>query len=112
LKYWLLEPYIGFGADAHSFDGATRYQNVESAAEYAERECPRLSSEAADPAEKFFVGLRLSSGVQPCSEDSRKWAAPISRFIGEGLLETHAGRLRLTDRGVLLSNEVFAEFIA
>src|SRR5262249_12298784 len=21
LKYWLLEPYVGFGSDAHSFDG-------------------------------------------------------------------------------------------
>ncbi len=27
LKYWKLEPYAGFGADAHSFDGRTRTQN-------------------------------------------------------------------------------------
>ena len=31
LKYWLLEPYIGFGADAHSFDGRRRWSNVEIA---------------------------------------------------------------------------------
>src|ERR1035438_3623375 len=30
LKYWKLEPYAGFGADAHSFDGRTRHQNPES----------------------------------------------------------------------------------
>ena len=37
LKYWRREPYMGFGADAHSFDGAVRWQNVETAREYVER---------------------------------------------------------------------------
>jgi oxygen-independent coproporphyrinogen-3 oxidase len=40
LKYWRLEPYVGFGADAHSFDGVRRWQNAETAAEYVERESP------------------------------------------------------------------------
>jgi len=35
----------------------------------------------------------------------------IRRFLDEGLLETEDGMLRLTGRGVLLSNEVFQEFI-
>ena len=30
LKYWRREPYFGFGADAHSFDGVMRWQNPES----------------------------------------------------------------------------------
>src|SRR5947209_96023 len=65
LKYWRLEPYAGFGADAHSFDGDTRFQNAESAAEYAARaqrgESPRLAPVPAHAGqEKFFVGLRLS----------------------------------------------------
>jgi len=34
LKYWKLEPYAGFGADAHSFDGRVRRQNPESIDEY------------------------------------------------------------------------------
>src|SRR5258706_330866 len=33
LKYWLREPYLGFGADAHSFDGEGGWWNVEVAAE-------------------------------------------------------------------------------
>ena len=37
LKYWQLEPYAGFGADAHSFDGAVRGQNIESPSDYVER---------------------------------------------------------------------------
>ena len=39
-------------------------------------------------------------------------ATPIERFIDAGLLEADADLLRLTPRGVLLSNEVFQEFLA
>jgi oxygen-independent coproporphyrinogen-3 oxidase len=112
LKYWRLEPYVGFGADAHSFDGAQRWQNVEAVAEYVERVSPVIESVPAHPEEeKFFVGLRLTEGVRPSAEEWRQFEAPISRFLGEGLLEQRGNTLRLTDRGVLLSNEVFQEFL-
>jgi oxygen-independent coproporphyrinogen-3 oxidase len=106
LKYWRREPYLGFGADAHSFDGAMRWQNPESAAEYAAG-FPAPERVPADPkAEKFFLGLRLREGVQ-----SGEFPEVIDRFEREGLLERSEGRVRLTPRGVLLSNEVFAEFV-
>jgi oxygen-independent coproporphyrinogen-3 oxidase len=116
MKYWRLEPYAGFGADAHSFDGAMRSQNVEQAAEYVARmergEPPRSESTPADCSEeRFFVGLRLTGGIQPMAEEWLKFERPIRHFIDEGLLERSGSRLRLTDRGVLFSNEVFAEFI-
>jgi oxygen-independent coproporphyrinogen-3 oxidase len=117
LKYWRLEPYAGFGADAHSFDGAMRRQNIESPSEYVSRiqsggsaclgETPANSAE-----ERFFVGLRLTRGIQLQPDDWRKFERPIQRFIADGLLARDHERLRLTDRGVLFSNEVFAEFIA
>ena len=28
LKYWQYEPYIGFGASSHSFDGTYRFSNI------------------------------------------------------------------------------------
>ena len=112
LKYWRLEPYIGFGADAHSFDGTERFQNVESAAEYVAAKSPRLCSEPANSVEeRFFVGLRLTNGIQPEPSEWMRYQAPIQRFLNEGLLEKAGEKLRLTNRGVLLSNEVFAEFI-
>jgi oxygen-independent coproporphyrinogen-3 oxidase len=116
LKYWRLEPYVGFGADAHSFDGSIRAQNIESPADYVERiengQSARIESSAANAAEeRFFVGLRLTRGIQPEPEEWSRFAQPIGRFIEEGLLERDGARLRLTDRGVLFSNEVFAEFI-
>ncbi len=116
LKYWQLEPYAGFGADAHSFDGLVRGQNVESPSEYVQRiESGKSARSDATPAnaaeERFFVGLRLTRGIQPRAEEWVKYEQPIRRFIDEGLLAREGSSLRLTDRGVLFSNDVFAEFI-
>jgi putative oxygen-independent coproporphyrinogen III oxidase len=116
LKYWRLEPYVGFGADAHSFDGAMRWQNVEAAREYVDRiqagEGPRASSIQANIGEeRFFVGLRLAAGIRPEREEWRRYEQPIRRFVQDGLLETDGDVLRLTRQGVLLSNTVFSEFI-
>ncbi len=113
LKYWKLEPYIGFGADAHSFDGRTRSQNPESIEDYlsgagqpgAQIDVPHTSDE------RFFIGLRLTAGIRPDPEEWLRFDAPIHRFLDAGLLETDGGILRLTNRGVLLSNEVFQEFL-
>ena len=110
LKYWKLEPYIGFGADAHSFDGVRRWQNAESATDYCDP-AAFCESVSAAPNEKFFVGLRLMSGIRPTADEWTRFASPIHRFIDAGLLETAGDTLRLTPRGVLLSNEVFQEFV-
>jgi oxygen-independent coproporphyrinogen-3 oxidase len=110
LKYWRLEPYRGFGADAHSFDGVMRRQNPETAAEYVQS--PRAVSAPAHPeSERFFVGLRLSEGIRPDPAEWQHFAEPIRRFRDAGLLEAEGEVLRLTNRGILLSNEVFQEFL-
>ncbi len=110
LKYWKLEPYAGFGADAHSFDGHRRSQNPESLADYLAHAAVEFTD--ANPAEeRFFVGLRLSEGIEVSETARRQFEAPIRRFLDEGLLEESGGALRLTGRGVLLSNEVFQEFL-
>jgi oxygen-independent coproporphyrinogen III oxidase len=116
LKYWRLEPYAGFGADAHSFDGAVRSQNIESPGEYVASMQSGASAcigeTLANPAEeRFFVGLRLTQGVLLQPDEWLKFERPIQHFIADGLLARDRERLRLTDRGVLFSNEVFAEFI-
>ena len=106
LKYWRREPYLGFGADAHSFDGTMRWQNPESAADYVEAP-GAIERVAAEPlSESFFLGLRLREGIE-----SGGFANVVERFVQDGLLERAGERVRLTPRGVLFSNEVFAEFI-
>jgi oxygen-independent coproporphyrinogen-3 oxidase len=112
LKYWRREPYLGFGADAHSFDGGLRWHGVESPAEYAAQGGLRLEETAANgDEERFFVGLRLMEGVEINPPDLARHGAAIARLAEAGLVELSAGRLRLTSRGVLLSNEVFEEFL-
>ncbi len=112
LKYWLREPYLGFGADAHSFHGESRWQNAETAAEYVERHAHGLpfavESFAAQAGEKFFLGLRLAQGMEG---DWSGHEDALERFESGGLVEREGNRVRLTPRGVLLSNEVFAEFL-
>jgi oxygen-independent coproporphyrinogen-3 oxidase len=113
MKYWRREPYLGFGADAHSFDGEWRWANPEPVAEYVAEygANPRaMERTPADPiAERFFLGLRLTEGVV-C--DWQPFEESIKRRIAEELLEFVGSRLRLTNRGVMLSNEVFADFIS
>ena len=101
LKYWRREPYVGFGADAHSFDGASRWQNVESAQDYVARsergESVRCEETSPDPGEeKFFVGLRLAEGVRADERDWQRFGPAFERFLAAGLLERADGNLRLT----------------
>lgn len=116
LKYWKREPYIGFGADAHSFDGTKRWQNVETAQEYVARSdrreslrCEETLPDAVE--EKFFVGLRLSEGVHADPHDWQRFGPAFERFLAAGVMERTNGNLRLTPRGVMISNEIFQEFI-
>ena len=46
------------------------------------------------------------------SADWLRFAKPIDRFVKDGLLERDGALLRLTGPGVLLSNEVFQEFVS
>ena len=106
LKYWRREPYLGFGADAHSFDGESRWQNAESAAEYCN---PRAIRRHLRP----DVGTILP-GPPPDRRHRgplEPFADAIRQFIRDGLLEQSGTRIRLTPRGVMLSNEVFQEFV-
>ncbi len=108
LKYWRRVPYFGFGADAHSFDGEWRWSHAESPTAYVD-DARAIDRSPADPvAERFFLGLRLSEGI---TGDWSPFVASIERRIADGLLEFDGSRLRLTNRGVMLSNEVFADFV-
>lgn len=117
LKYWKREPYVGFGADAHSFDGVRRWQNVESAQDYVGRseggESVRCEESMPDAGEeKFFVGLRLAKGVRADDADWRRFGKAFEQLLAAGVLERVNGNLRLTPRGVMVSNEVFQEFVS
>jgi oxygen-independent coproporphyrinogen-3 oxidase len=122
LKYWTHEPVLGFGVSAHSFDGKTRRANTGSMTEYMRRmansESATVSTEENDEGflgkERVLLGLRLAGGVAGDAFASVRDGLPaesrarLADAFEAGLLERDAGRVRLTRRGVLLSNEVFS----
>lgn len=123
-KYWAGAPYYGFGCSAHSYDGAQRrWANQRDAAKYVEMiargESPiverRELSEADTRSESIFLGLRLMRGVSLQNYRSRfgrdfqeEYNGEVTRLIEAGLIEIDDDLIRLTTRGALLSNEVFA----
>ncbi len=116
LKYWQLEPYVGFGLDAHSFDGRYRWGNPDSLDDYFDLMAPSGGAvvervETNPLEERFFVGLRLTQGIAPSDEEWSRFADPIEKWIGAGMLERTDGRLRLSSRGHLVSNEILQEFV-
>jgi oxygen-independent coproporphyrinogen III oxidase len=72
-------------------------------------------SEADTRSESIFLGLRLMRGVNLQNYRSRfgrdfqeEYNGEVTRLIEAGLIEIDDDLLRLTTRGALLSNEVFA----
>ncbi len=112
LKYWRLEPYLGFGLDAHSFDNGLRWSNPDTLEAYLHEQPAVREREPYSPAEEhFYVGLRMMGGIKPTAEEWQLFAEPIRKWTGAGMLEQHGDTLRLSDAGVLVSNEIFQEFL-
>ncbi len=123
-KYWSGAPYYGFGCSAHSFDGQTRrWANERDTAKYValiESGAPAIVertvlNEDDARSESIFLGLRLMRGVDleiyrtRFGRDLREEYESELRRLGEaGLIELDQDWLKLTSRGALLSNEVFA----
>ncbi|MGH9586184.1 MAG: radical SAM family heme chaperone HemW [Acidobacteriaceae bacterium] len=126
LKYWRRQPYLGLGLDAHSMlrnaEGrGLRFATTDELEGFLQglgvAEPQRLAREE-ELEEAWFLGLRLNVGVDLAALNAEFGVAAVSRFedviaelIGDGLLERVEGRVRLTLRGRLLSNEVFERFI-
>ena len=122
-KYWRLDPVYGFGVSAHSFNGRERYANERDTAKYvgliADRDSAEVTREQVDAApESIFLGLRLEEGIDLAHHQARFGADlrsthlhEIEEFREKGLITIDDDRMRLTRRGKLFSNEVFAAFI-
>ena len=139
LVYWRAEPYLGMGAGAHSFFIGRRMANVDSPTRYVEAvnqsyeerqasESGRaelrqvaggeVPDEVTLRADAMILGLRLLDGVRT-EEFQRRFGVSVDeafgpalqRHEGLGLIERTADRVRLTERGLLLANEVFVDLL-
>jgi putative oxygen-independent coproporphyrinogen III oxidase len=124
--YWRNEPYLGFGISAAYYMDGARWTNVGNPRVYEERAAAGSSciqseerlTGARAAGEAVMLGLRTLDGVN-LDELSvhygldlrRHFDGAIRRMTGYGLLEETDNRLRLTRPGLLLSNNVFCEFL-
>ena len=129
LKYWLRQPYLGFGVDAHSMlpadsdepNAAVRFATVDDLDQLlagAPRTKTYVDEEHAIE-EAWFLGLRLNRGIDLSAmaeeygiEAIEKYRSALMELESDGLLELDEGYMRLTERGRLLSNTVFEKFIS
>ncbi len=127
LMYWRNESYFGFGCGAHSSFEGKRYSNVSHPRDYIARlgqggeavgEMEEIGR-ALKMGETLMLGLRLlEEGVERARFHERfgvnldqVYGATIEQLIAQELLESDAERIRLTPKGRLLGNRVFAEFL-
>jgi oxygen-independent coproporphyrinogen-3 oxidase len=127
LKYWTRQPYFGFGVDAHSMlcstttnlDGV-RFASADALERYTgiNVKQPTPISHLAALEENFFLGLRLTQGINLRDLTAKFGNDAVERHQGalfqsvnDGLIERSGEFVRLTSRGRLLSNEVFERFL-
>src|ERR1700738_1016832 len=122
LKVWRREPYLGFGAGAHSFSGTERWANAHDAAGYVNAvtggrvpvgPLEKLTPESALE-EELFWGLRQLEEIDVGRIERRYGVSLDSRFArlrSAGLIEREGRLVRLAPGRVGVSNEVFVELM-
>ncbi len=122
LKYWRREPYLGFGAGAHSFSGTERWANAHDAAAYVDSvqsgrlpvaQHERVTKEQALE-EEFFLGLRQLDGIDLARIEQEYGVKLSARFDSPalaGLIEREGSVVRLAPGRLSISNEVFVELL-
>jgi oxygen-independent coproporphyrinogen-3 oxidase len=123
LKYWTDQPYLGFGPSAHSYFEGRRTSSPRDldawiaaagagGPEPADYTLPDRESAAR---EALILNLRLMEGVDLDRFDA-KWGTGSRAWIRKGaadaldagLIALEGATLKLTERGMLLANEVFS----
>lgn len=127
LKYWQRQPYLGLGLDAHSMlrdaDGRTlRFATTDELQPFLDAPGwtpPQRLTRDEELEEAWFLGLRLNAGVSLTAmraefgEDAvGQFNSVLAELASDGLIEVADERVRLTLQGRLLSNDVFARFLA
>lgn len=123
LLYWQGQDYLGLGPSAQSYLDGRRFGNIESVENYDRtlgQGClPVAESEllSADQRqrEQIVFGLRLIEGVDQVllrhEPPDRAWQQTLDRLTRRGLLEEHAGRVRLTEAGRRFADSVAVELL-
>lgn len=123
--YWQGIPYLGLGPSAHSYDGACRRSNPPDLKRYVEsmrRGEPFYETEPLDADTRYndrvitslrtMWGLDLDAVAADFGEERRRYCLRMARpHMTNGLLEISSGRLKLTRRGLFVSDGVMADLL-
>lgn len=122
IRYWTGKEYLGFGVAAASFYKGCRSKNAAGLDAYIangpeSEESVMLTDEDAME-EFFYLGLRMCGGVEEEAFLRRFGMYPqevygdvLEKHVRDGLLVREDGRIRLTSRGIDVSNYVLCDFI-
>ena len=125
LKYWHNESYVGIGVSAYSYLDGIRYGNTSEIDEYlsCEREKYIQREESAELENEAYdyvmLGLRLSEGISLSDYEKRfknnfltvERKKLIQKYSELGMIELVGDRLRLTDRGLYISNRILTDLL-
>lgn len=113
LSYWERIDYLGIGLGAASLLGNVRKSNQTDLNEYLKGNFAG-ESEILSPVnameEYFFLGLRKMKGVD-WTLYREQYTHVVKKLTAEGVLEIEGNYIRLTERGIDVSNYVLAEFL-
>ena len=122
IKYWQCEEYLGLGLAAHSQLFGMRFSNTKAFTDY----CTQTNkvaekivlSEQDKIGEYMMLGLRMLKGVNRQTFYSRfyktldsLYGSIIQKHCANGLLLDDGCTIRLTERGLDLSNYVMCDFL-
>ena len=125
MKYWTRTPTLGLGVSAHELWAGRRRANVSQLESYVERleaghrplALDQEVSEAEAAHEQVFLGLRLSGGVPAAGIEAlveggdARLRDDYAGWLSAGILKREGARIRFTERGFLVSNEVLSRFV-
>ncbi|MGD9676796.1 MAG: radical SAM family heme chaperone HemW [Vulcanibacillus sp.] len=126
INYWRNNEYIGLGSGAHGYIDSRRYENIKGVNEYIKslsknilpRETEYIVSNKENKENMLMLGLRMLDGVkfsdyqELFNEDLRlEFKKQISKLDNLGLILIDNYCIKLSEKGLLYGNEVFAEFI-
>ena len=121
LNYWNNAEYYGFGVSAHGYVNGVRYANTSSFDKYIKNPIVRQEEHSLTINEKIeeeiFLGLRKEAGINIIDfkakynlDFERKYQFIIDKFYPKYLIKD-CDCYKLTIDGVLLSNNIMAEFL-
>lgn len=117
--YWNNGEYIGLGSSAASYVKGVRSQNTPDIKAYIERiehgESPVVFSEKLTGKEKegetLLLALRKLDGAELSAVQEKMFGAEIEKHLQSGLLERDGKKVKLSQEGLFLANEVFCSFV-